>query len=180
MKRPTRRTALLACGVLLVNPVAAQSPRPARPAKPPALPLPTQPVILTITGNITQRNQGDAAVFDAAMIDRLPTHEFRTWTPWFKEPVTFRGPRLQTVLDAVGAKGRMLRLVALNDYAVDVPISDARAFEPLMARRIDGKELAVRDKGPLFLIYPFDMKPETRADLYYGRSIWQITRMSVQ
>lgn len=176
----TRRAALFGFCVWLTGTTSAQTPLPAMPAPPSVLSAPTQPVVLTVTGKITRRNRGDSAVFDAAMIDKLPTHEFRTWTPWFKEPVTFRGPLLQTLLDAVGAQGQTLNMVALNDYAVNVPVADARKFGPLLATHIDGKMLGVRDKGPLFLIYPFDAKPETRADQYYGRSIWQITRMSVQ
>jgi hypothetical protein len=180
MPRPARRTALLAIGVFLSASAVAQSPRSAQPAKNAALRAPTQPVLLTITGQITRRNLGESAAFDAAMIDSLPAHEFRTWSPWFKEPMTFRGPRLKTVLEAVGAKGQTLHMVALNDYAVDVPISDAAQYEPILARRINGKVLGVRDKGPLFLIYPFDQKPETRIDQFYGRSIWQVTRVTVQ
>lgn len=180
MEHFPRRVAVLVFCLWLAGATSAQTPRPAQPGKPSMLPAPTQSVILTVTGKITKRNRGEAAVFDAAMIDKLPTHEFRTWTPWFKEPVTFRGPLLQTLLDAVGAQGQTLHMVALNDYAVDVPVSDARKFGPLLATHIDGKVLGVRDKGPLFLIYPFDAKPETRTDLYYGRSIWQITRVTVQ
>ena len=50
----------------------------------------------------------------------------------------------------------------------------------VMAVDPQGKVLGVRDKGPLFLIYPFDQRPETRSDQFYGRSIWQITRVTVQ
>ncbi len=175
-----RRVAVVVACMWLASATSAQTPGPVKPGMPSILPTPTQPVILTVTGKIAKRNRGETAVFDAAMIDKLPTHEFRTWTPWFKEPVTFRGPLLQTLLDAVGAQGDTLHITALNDYAVNVPTSDARKFGPLLATHIDGKVLGIRDKGPLFLIYPFDGKPETRADQYYGRSIWQITRMSVQ
>jgi hypothetical protein len=180
MPRSARRTALLAICVLLSGAAVAQPPRSAQPGKAAALRAPTQPVLLTFTGQISRRNLGNDAAFDAAMIDSLPTHEFRTWSPWFKEPMTFRGPRLKAVLEAVGASGQTLHMVALNDYAVDVPISDAEQHDPILARRINGKVLGVRDKGPLFLIYPFDQKPETRTDQFYGRSIWQVTRITVQ
>lgn len=166
----TRRTLLLGLSGLLAPPGQAQAP----------LPAPTQPVILKITGAIRVRNQGDGAAFDAAMIDALPAHSFRTSTPWFKKPATFSGPRLQDVLDAVGASGDTLHLVALNDYAVRIPLNDARRFGPLLARRIDGKVIGVRDKGPLFLIYPFDAEPATRTELYYARSIWQLARITVE
>jgi hypothetical protein len=180
MPHPARRTALLAICVSLSSLAWGQSPPLAPPGKNAALRAPTQPVLLTVSGQITRHNLGDDAAFDAAMIDSLPAHEFRTWSPWFKEPMTFRGPRLKTVLEAVGATGQTLHMVALNDYAVDVPFSDAERYEPILARRIDGKVLGVRDKGPLFLIYPFDQKPETRMDQFYGRSIWQVTRVTVR
>lgn len=144
------------------------------------LPAATQPAILTIDGAIGLRNHAAGAVLDAAMIDALPTRSFRTWTPWFPQPVTFSGPLLQDVLDAVAAKGRTLHMVALNDYAVDVPFEDASRYGPLLARRIDGKVIGVRDKGPLFLVYPFDDRPETRNEIFYARSIWQLARITVR
>ena len=144
------------------------------------LAVPKQAVILTVDGAVGIRNTKDGAKFDEAMLDALPVHNFRTWTPWFKQPVTFSGPRLQDVLDAVAAKGKTLHMVALNDYAVDIPFDDATRFGPLLARRVDGKVIGVRDKGPLFMIYPFDDRPETRNEMFYSRSIWQLTRISVR
>lgn len=170
----------LALGLALVCNLRAQTSPATRPIASTALLPHTQPVILTVSGNISRRNQGEVALFDAPMLDRLPAHAFRTSSPWFKDPVMFSGPRLQAVLDAVGAKGTTLHIVALNDYTVDIPISDAERFGPLLARRINGRELAVRDKGPLFLIYPFDAMPEIRNGRYFGRSIWQITQIAVR
>lgn len=166
----TRRLLVLLASSLPLLGVHAQSP----------LPKPTQPVILTVDGAITVRNEKAGAVFDAAMIDALPVHSIRTWTPWFPGPVTFSGPLLSDLLDAVGAKGQTLHMVALNDYAVDVPMADARRFGPVLARRIDGKVIGVREKGPLFLIYPFDDKPDTRSEIFYSRSIWQLARITVR
>lgn len=148
--------------------------------QPASLPKPSGSVILTVNGAITVRNSTDAAVFDAAMIRALPVQELRTRTPWYQEAVTFKGPLLQDLLDAVGARGQSLRIIALNDYAVEVPVEDARQFQPILAYEINGKRLSVRDKGPLFLIYPFDSRPELKNDLYYGRSIWQISSITVR
>lgn len=180
MPRPAHLASTLALGLVLVSNLPAQTSAASPAHAATALPPHTQPVILTVSGNISRRNQGEVALFDARMLDQLEAHTIRTSSPWFREPVTFSGPRLQAVLEAVGAKGTMLHIVALNDYSVDIPISDAERFEPLLARRINGKELSVREKGPLFLIYPFDARPEIRNGQYYGRSIWQITQISVR
>lgn len=145
-----------------------------------ALSAPTGKVILTIAGAVSKTNMSNTAVFDAAMIDALPVHSIKTNTPWFKDAVTFSGPLLQDVLNAVGAKGEMLTIKALNDYQIQVPLSDAQKYQTILARKVDGKVLSVRDKGPLFLIYPFDAVPELKNDIYYGRSIWQIASITVK
>lgn len=177
-------TAWLAClGLGAAGPTLAQGSSPSPPAttmQPGSLPKPTGSVILTIRGNITVRNTPDAAVFDADMIRALPAQSLHTRTPWFKEASTFTGPLLKDLLDAVGAQGQVLRIIALNDYAVEIPAEDARRHLPILSYEINGKRLSVRDKGPLFLIYPFDSQPELRNDLYYGRSIWQISTITVK
>lgn len=182
----TRRaaTAALACLTLggtppLIAQAADKAPVGAA-TQPDKLPPPKGSVILTVSGNIGVRNTPDAAVFDAAMVRALPAQSLHTQTPWYKQAVTFKGPRLKDLLEAVGAKGKTLRIVALNDYAVEIPVEDAERFGPILSYEIDGKRLSVRDKGPLFLVYPFDSQPELKNDLYYGRSIWQISTIIVK
>ena len=44
----------------------------------------------------------------------------------------------------------------------------------------EGKvRFSVRDKGPLFLVYPFDTNPETYNEKYFSRSVWQIKEIEV-
>lgn len=144
------------------------------------LPKPKGPVVLTVTGHISQRNTGDSAEFDADMLDALPVSQFTTASPWHKKQVAFAGPSLKTLLGAVGASGKVLTMIAMNDYEVKVPYDDAARFEPVLARRADGQVLTVRQKGPLFMIYPFDSKPVLKSDIYYSRSIWQLKRIVVE
>lgn len=144
------------------------------------LPAPKGKVILTVTGALAKGDTPQGIGFDAAMIDALPVHSIKTNSPWYKEAVTFSGPLLADVLKAVGAKGDSLAIKALNDYTVQVPASDAQQFKPILARKIDDKALSVREKGPLFLIYPFDAMPELKNDVYYSRSIWQISTIHVK
>jgi hypothetical protein len=49
----------------------------------------------------------------------------------------------------------------------------------LLARLLDDEPMAVRDKGPLFIVYPFDAKSELRNALYYSRSAWQLKSIEV-
>jgi hypothetical protein len=145
-----------------------------------ALPVPHNAPILTMTGSITHTNAAGGAAFDAEMLAALPRQKIVTATPWYDEPRTFEGPLLRDVLAAVGASGRMLKVEALNDYAADVPFADALAYNVVIADRIDGEPIPVRERGPLFIIYPFDQIPQLKTEQYYQRSVWQVKSIEVQ
>lgn len=136
-------------------------------------------VLLTVTGHVTRPNAGADAEFPMEALARLPQTSFTTRTPWYAEARRFTGPLLRDVLAAAGARGRVLRASALNDYRVDIPFEDAQLHELIVARLIDGQPMAVRDKGPLFLIYPFDARPALRTATYYARSVWQLRSIEV-
>lgn len=141
---------------------------------------PGGPVVLRIGGRVRRPNAEGAALFDMAMLERLPQASFTTHTPWYAGPRRFTGPLLRDVLAAAGAHGAQLRASALNDYHADLPYEDAQQHDPILARLLDGRPMAVRDKGPLFLIYPFDDRPSLRSATYYNRSVWQLKAIEVR
>lgn len=137
-------------------------------------------VILTISGKIGVKNSPDAALFDAALLDALPQHSFVSATPWLKNPATFTGPLLKDVLQALKAQGTHLKALALNDYKIDIPLDDAFKFDVILARKVDGRVLTVREKGPIFVMYPFERFPELKTDTYYSRCVWQLKSLRVE
>lgn len=141
---------------------------------------PVGPVVLQVSGKIAQTNAPGLAEFDADMLDALPLAQIITTTPWQQGLVTFAGPSLKTLLATVGAHGQTLSMVALDDYSVHIPLGDVAQFNPVLARRMNGVVLKVRDRGPLFMIYPFDDMPVLKSDVYYNRSIWHLTRIVVE
>ncbi len=169
---PERRLALQALAGLLAGwPVLA----PAQTLAPPR-----GKVLLSVSGAIRITNAPGRADFDLAMLDALPQHGFTTATPWFKTPRRFSGPLLRDVLAAAGAQGKALKAVALNNYKAEIPADDAQAFKMLMATRLDDKPMSLREKGPLFIIYPFDDNAELRQERYYSRSAWQLRALEVK
>lgn len=140
---------------------------------------PTGPVVLTIEGSIEATNADSVAQFDLAMLDALPQRTTTTETPWYDNAESFSGPVIQSLLDAVGAHGTVVTVKALNDYSADIPIEDFVANPVILASRLDGETLSVRDKGPLFVIYPFDLDPALYNEVYFGRSVWQVTSITV-
>jgi hypothetical protein len=137
-------------------------------------------VVLTITGNLGGPDKEARADFDMAMLERLPQHTLTLTTPWYPGPKTFTGPLLRDVLAAAGAKGKLLRAVALNDYKTEIPADDAERYDMIVARLLDGKPMLTREKGPLFIVYPFDSHPELRSAQFYGRSAWQLRTLEVR
>jgi len=144
-----------------------------------ALQPPTGPVVLTVGGRVRMPNDGAHAQFDMTMLEALPQTSFTTRTPWYAQARRFTGPLLRDVLSAAGAQGALIRLAALNDYRVDMPFEDAQRYDVIVARLLDDKPMSVRDKGPLFVIYPFDSRPELRGAVYYSRSAWQLRKIDV-
>jgi len=165
--RRTLNTALLLAGLGLTAPVLA-------------LDAPTTRPILTVSGKIGVKNAGETARFDMKMIEALPQHSFTTSTPWFDKPVKFTGPLLADVLAAVKASGTTLSAVAINDYKINIPMSDVQKYKVIVARLLDDKPMPVREKGPLFVVFPFDSAAELRNSTYYERSIWQLKALDVQ
>ncbi|GAB3262299.1 putative pterin-binding protein [Chitinimonas naiadis] len=145
-----------------------------------ALDKPMGKAVLTLSGQISQVNDRQQAVFDMKMLETLPQHSFTTQTPWYPQPVKFTGPLLRDVLQAAGAKGSTIVAVALNDYKTEIPFQDAGKYDVVVARLMNDKPMPVREKGPLFIIYPFDSKSELRAEVYYNRAVWQLRSLQIR
>ncbi|HMN92448.1 MAG TPA: hypothetical protein PKC60_04380 [Hydrogenophaga sp.] len=145
-----------------------------------ALEAPKERPILTITGKIGVSNAPNAVRLDMKMIEALPQHSFTTRTPWYNRPVKFTGPLLADVLRLVKAEGQTIGATAINDYRITIPASDASQHGVIMARLVDDQPIPVRDKGPLFIVYPFDTSAQLRSSVYYERSIWQLKALDIQ
>ncbi len=144
------------------------------------LSTPEGEVMLTVEGNISRTNGGGVARFDRAMLQELPQGTIVTHTPWTEGSSHFRGPLLSAIYDAVGARGDSLHVVALNDFAADVPLAEAKEYGVILAMRRDGEPMPVREYGPLFVLYPFDDYPELQTEEVRFRSVWQVARIVVE
>ncbi|WP_253913107.1 molybdopterin-dependent oxidoreductase [Pseudoruegeria sp. HB172150] len=136
-------------------------------------------VILTITGAIAETNDGDAAVFDLSMLEALEAVTFETSTIWTEGIQSFTGVPLATLMEAVGAEGDVLNATAINDYSVEIPREDWVEDGPIVAYLNNGETMSVRDKGPLWVVYPYDSSSDYQTELIYSRSIWQLDRIVV-
>jgi len=138
------------------------------------LPMPRGPVVLTVSGGIEHTNRGAldalerqeslfkyheialerAAQFDLGALERLGMHAVTVSHPGWPKAFTFEGPLLRDVLTAVGATGRVIRILALDGYAAEIPISEIHERPFIVAVKRDGRYLGIGDQGPTWVVAP--------------------------
>lgn len=151
----------------------------AAPASADTKPSPSQgKPILTISGNIGVKE--GSAQFDREALERLGMVSFETRTPWYDGPTKFEGVPLAKLMAEVGAKGDRIQAVALNDYSSEIPLEDVAKYNVILALKRNGEYMPVRDKGPLFVVYPYDSAPELKSQKFYSRSVWQVKALLVK
>ncbi|NTF65995.1 oxidoreductase [Rhizobium rhizogenes] len=139
-------------------------------------------VFLTITGKIDRiTNSADSSY---EMSEReflaLPTSTVTTSTPWTPKS-DFVGPLLTKILQEVAAKGSRLRLVALDDFSVEVDGDFLGKYGTILASSKDGVRLTVRDFGPIFVMYPRDsFKQELDTPFGASHMVWQLCGIEVE
>jgi len=120
---------------------------------------------------------GEAVSLSIADLDAMEQVTFTTTTIWTDGEVTFQGPSLRTVLEEAGIEAATVTLTALNDYTIEMPSPDA-GF-PVLATRMNGSTMSVRNKGPFWIVFPYDSDVSYQTEEIYSQSIWQLDRIEV-
>jgi len=113
--------------------------------------------------------------FGMDQLQALPVSVIRTETIWTDGMQEFTGVALVDLLDRLDIRDGMLEAVAVNDYLIDIPVSDAVRGGPIIAYLRNGQPMSLRDKGPLWVIYPYDSSVEYQREEIFARSVWQLT-----
>jgi len=145
-----------------------------------SLPPPTGEVILTIDGAIANTTDGKQAQFDRAALEAMGLTVVETSTPWTDGVVRYEGVLGRDLMKHVGANGTKLVATALNDYLADIPLSDLTDYDVILAIKANGEYLPIRDKGPIFVVYPLDSDSALLNNTIYSRCVWQLARLTVQ
>ena len=73
-----------------------------------------------------------------------------------------------------------LELHAINDYVVEFPVSGAVDGGPIVAYQRNGATMSRRDKGPLWIVFPYDSEPAYQTEEIFSKSVWQLVRIIVK
>ena len=147
------------------------------------IPLPAGSAILSISGSISQTNEGDKLVFDLATLEKLGLVEYTIADPWQNhEQTTYVGVLMSDLLDYAGASDAAtnVHMVALDEYAVDVSMEDINKWPVLLATRTDGEYMDIENSGPTRVVFPFHAHPEINEDTYKVLMIWNLRDIVIQ
>ncbi|UXI03304.1 oxidoreductase [Photobacterium sp. TY1-4] len=151
-----------------------------RPGSAAPLPPPQETVILTVSGQIEQTNALHQAQFDRQMLLQLPQSTITTQTPWTEKAHVYEGVLLRDFLHYVGAQGHTLSATALNDYQTQIDLDVIQPYPVLLALKENGRLMRVRDKGPIWIIYPLSEHPELDQPQHHEDMIWQLRTLDVR
>lgn len=129
---------------------------------------------------LTVGSPSDDLIIELTEEDLLAMEQFSVFTEneFVDGLVEFTGPLARDVIALLENDGiETLRLTAVNDYAVEIPMSDLVEFDVIFAMAQDATRLSVRDKGPIWVIYPMSDHTELQDRVYNDRLIWQLVKV---
>lgn len=144
--------------------------------------IPTQSVAAPILTVVFPDVNGEAQTIEYTdeEILALDQVEIATDNDYVDETAVFSGPRLRDVFgdQEIGSED-MIRLRALNDYSTEMPASEALDYDVILALSMNGERLSVRDKGPIWVIYPMSEHEELREPRFNDRLVWQLSSVEL-
>lgn len=102
-----------------------------------------------------------------------------TQTPWTDDTLTFRGAPLAAVLARAGINDGWVNARGLNNYSINVPVDQALAAKAFLAVHMNGELMRIKDKGPFWIVFPWDEHPELLTREIRAWSVWQLQALSV-
>ncbi|MEX0970572.1 MAG: hypothetical protein WD046_09035 [Paracoccaceae bacterium] len=155
------------------------------------------PAILTVSGNVANFSRGAmdpdydkffdyngvefhaAAAFDYATLATLGQLTYTTDFPQGDSKHAFEGPLLADVLRLAGVTGTTISLRALDGYALELPLAELLAKDPILALKRDGIFLGLGDFGPSHLVFARGSRPDL--DMLDDTTwIWSVFHIDVQ
>ena len=137
-------------------------------------------VVLTVEHEDKQTHLTVLSKFTLADLMLLPATKFTTSTIWTAENQTFTGVELSELIKHLEIKGNVLHAIALDEYYFDLPMTDALPGGPIVAYLNNGNRMTVREKGPLWIVYPYDENKKFQTEEIYARSVWSSWKIIAQ
>lgn len=135
-----------------------------------------------VAGGTLSLTKADGNVVKLSMekLMDMPATEFYTSTPWTDGVQKFRGVSFKELLAVYDVGSDTVSVSALNDYSVMVPTSVLREDGAILAYHLNDAEMSIREKGPFWVIFPYDTDVRFQTDTYWSYSVWQVKSVDAQ
>lgn len=171
-------TLLVACGQSVAPTYETVSPAEIKPGD--AIPSPTDTAVLTISGAIITKNDGETLNFDMDTLEKVGLVKYTVSDPWLNTKVTYSGVLLADLLKVAGVSetATTINVQALDGYAADIPLTETQQWPVLVATQADGAYISIENNGPTRIIFPYD----NYSDLANARnmSVWNIKSLEIK
>jgi len=119
--------------------------------------------------------------FTLADLDALPQTQITTANEFADGKNIYSGPLARDFIALAGETDvDNVTITAINDYIIEIPLSDFLTYDVVLTTRMNGTLLSRRDKGPIWIMYPMDDNPELRNPIINARLVWQTKSMELK
>jgi len=137
-------------------------------------------ILLEVEVQSIAGEQGEATLFKLEDLKAFPVVSFETETIWTEGVQHFTGVSLAALMGDLGVTEGTLVMQAVNDYIVEFPVSGAVEGGPIIAYELNGAPMTRRNKGPLWIVFPYDHDPGYQTEEVFSQSIWQLVRITIE
>lgn len=111
-------------------------------------------------------------------LEKLLTTEYEVHDPYLGSPVVYQGVLLREFVKAYGQPETVfLKIRAIDDYKAEFSKDEWHQWDIMLATRMAGKQMGLREKGPVKIVMPYDTAKEMNQTLFNPKWIWQINRI---
>jgi hypothetical protein len=111
--------------------------------------------LITVKGDIGKTNSGNTYVLDQAAFDKNSV-ELTYNDPWMGDGLKYKGILLKDLVNMVkpGSGVTTVSLICTDGKAYNIALADAKAYDIILARWVDGNALDESNGGPVKVAYP--------------------------
>lgn len=131
---------------------------------------------LEIDGKVVATNDRGRLLLDVRTLEKLGLVRYSVDDPWLKRRISYTGVLLSDLVRLVrpARSATTIHLVALDDYEVDIAVTDAERWPVMLATRLDGEHMEIANGGPARIVFPYGLVDGIDELQYKDLWIWNV------
>ena len=113
-----------------------------------------------------------------ADLEKLTITEFSVMDPYKKEQRTYSGITVRDLVKHYAKDGvKTISIKATDGYEVQFTHSEWLRWDIMLATRLNGKHIPLRESGPARIVMPFDTALDMDKVIYRPKWIWLVSKI---